>query len=320
MKSNLKTQEYNYDYSNERIPFNIKNNKNINSASLRRNNSYKLQKHNQYQLENSSQAITDRLNTHNSNKKENNINTYNNNNNSNKFRINNLEERILSLEKMLQYLDEFIHLKEEEKTNNHNNNSIIIEPLVSKINSLEYEIKNLKKEKEENKKIITELNNKIACLEKKMDNYNYNGMQDIIYSLSDKEKKLNMLINDFSDLSKDANKMINSKMNEKINEFNIFNENRINELLLLIQDINKIIEENEIKVNKVNESIHTVEKDNLNIIKIISIQEQKLNSFDLIINEINNIKEKFYLLMNDYNFNNKIEENLKDNLKINFLK
>ena len=320
MKSNLKTQEYNYDYSNERIPFNIKNNKNIYSASLRRNNSYKLQKHNQYQLENSSQAITDRLNTHNSNKKENNINTYNNNNNSNKFRINNLEERILSLEKMLQYLDEFIHLKEEEKTNNHNNNSIIIEPLVSKINSLEYEIKNLKKEKEENKKIITELNNKIACLEKKMDNYNYSGMQDIIYSLSDKEKKLNMLINDFSDLSKDANKMINSKMNEKINEFNIFNENRINELLLLIQDINKIIEENEIKVNKVNESIHTVEKDNLNIIKIISIQEQKLNSFDLIINEINNIKEKFYLLMNDYNFNNKIEENLKDNLKINFLK
>lgn len=321
MKSNLNTQEYNYDYSNERIPFNIKNNKNINSARLRRNNSYKLQKHNQYQLENSSQPITDRLNTHNSNKKENNINTFNNNNNnSNKFRINNLEERILSLEKMLQYLDEFIHLKEEEKTNNHNNNSIIIEPLVSKINSLEYEIKNLKKEKEENKKIITELNNKIACLEKKMDNYNYSGMQDIIYSLSDKEKKLNMLINDFSDLSKDANKMINSKMNEKINEFNIFNENRINELLLLIQDINKIIEENEIKVNKVNESIHTVEKDNLNIIKVISIQEQKLNSFDLIINEINNIKEKFYLLMNDYNFNNKIEENLKDNLKINFLK
>ena len=319
MKSNLNSQEYNYDYSNERIPFNIKNNKNIYSASLRRNNSYKLQKHNQYQLENSSQTITDSLNTHNSNKKVNNNNIYNNNN-TNKFRINNLEERILSLEKMLQYLDEFIHLKEEEKTNNHNNNSIIIEPLVSKINSLEYEIKNLKKEKEENKKTITELNNKIACLEKKMDNYNYSGMQDIIYSLSDKEKKLNMLINDFSDLSKDANKMINSKMNEKINEFNIFNENRINELLLLIQDINKIIEENEIKVNKVNESIHTVEKDNLNIIKVISIQEQKLNSFDLIINEINNIKEKFYLLMNDYNFNNKIEENLKDNLKINFLK
>ena len=319
MKSNLNSQEYNYDYSNERIPFNIKNNKNIYSASLRRNNSYKLQKHNQYQLENSSQTITDSLNTHNSNKKVNNNNIYNNNN-TNKFRINNLEERILSLEKMLQYLDEFIHLKEEEKTNNHNNNSIIIEPLVSKINSLEYEIKNLKKEKEENKKTITELNNKIACLEKKMDNYNYSGMQDIIYSLSDKEKKLNMLINDFSDLSKDVNKMINSKMNEKINEFNIFNENRINELLLLIQDINKIIEENEIKVNKVNESIHTVEKDNLNIIKVISIQEQKLNSFDLIISEINNIKEKFYLLMNDYNFNNKIEENLKDNLKINFLK
>ena len=99
---------------------------------------------------------------------------------------------------MLHYLDEFIHLKEEEKSDNQNNiNNIPIEPLILKMNFLEKEIQNLNKEKEENNKIILELKNKITNLEKKVDNYNYNSMQDIIYSLSDKEKKLNLLINDF---------------------------------------------------------------------------------------------------------------------------
>ena len=218
---------------------------------------------------------------------------------------------MFSLEKMLQYLDEFIHLKEEEKNNNQLN--ILIEPLVIKINILEKEIKNLKKEKEENKKQISELNNKIINLEKKIENYNYNEMQDIIYSLSDKEKKLNLLINDFSDITKESNIMIDNKMNEKINEINIFNENRINELLVLIHDINKIIEENEIKINKFNENVEKIQKDNINIIKYISVQEQKFNSFELIINEINNLKEKFFLL-NDFNYNNKIEDNMNKNL------
>ncbi len=41
----------------------------------------------------------------------------NENNPYNNYRMNNIENRISSLEKMLQYLDEFIHLKEEEKDN-----------------------------------------------------------------------------------------------------------------------------------------------------------------------------------------------------------
>ena len=111
--------------------------------------------------------------------------------------------------------------------------------------------------------------------------------------------------------------MINNKMNEKINEFNIFNENRINELLVLMHDINKIIEENEIKVNKFNEKVEKMQKDNLNIIKYISLQEQKINNFDLIMNEINNLKEKFYLMMNDNNFNNNI---IEDSFNLNLVK
>ena len=310
MYSDLNNQKYNYDYSNNNIPFNTSNyrNRNINSARTNRNHSY--------DYNNNNQKGRDKILNYN----DNNIILSNEKilNNSNKYRIKNLEERISSLEKMLHYLDEFIHLKEEEKSDHQNNiNNLPIEPLIIKINLLEKELKNLNKEKEDNNKIISELKNKIINLEKKIDNYNYNSMQDIIYSLSDKEKKLNLLINDFSDLAKESNNMINNKMNEKINEFNIFNENRINELLVLIHDINKIIEENEIKVNKFNENVEKIQKDNLNIIKYISLQEQKINNFDLINNEIKNLKEKFYLMMNDNNFNNNI---IEDRYNLNLVK
>ena len=80
-----------------------------------------------------------------------------------KFRLNNLENRISSLEKMLQYLDEFIHLKEEQK-NNVNQNNLILDKLNIKIDMLEKEIKILNKEKNENQQIISELNNKIINL------------------------------------------------------------------------------------------------------------------------------------------------------------
>ena len=162
MNSNLNYQEYNYDYSSDNIPFNTSVNKIINSARINWNNSYILQKQNK-QISNNNAYFKDNIINNNLLLKNQNHNI---DNNSNIVRISNLEDRMFSLEKMLQYLDEFIHLKEEEKNNNQLN--ILIEPLVIKINILEKEIKNLKKEKEENKKQISELNNKIINLKKKL--------------------------------------------------------------------------------------------------------------------------------------------------------
>jgi len=286
MKQIFNSQNYSYDYSDANLNLRYgtdPNEKSINHLSARivRNNSY--------------------------------LSKTENINNTNKFRISNLEGRISSLEKMLQYLDEFIHLKEEEKTENQNN--ILIEPLLVKINILEKEIKSLKKEKEENKKTISELSDKIYMFEKKLNNVDYNGIQDIIYSLSDKEKKLNMLINDFSDLTKDNDILINNRISEKINEFNIHNENRINELLVLIQDTHKIIEENETKINKINNSIKKAQKDNIDIIKYISIQSQKFNSLEVLFNEIKNIKEKFNFLIGKY-----MNDKNKEKFNMQFLK
>ena len=233
----------------------------------------------------------------------------NENSTNNIYRMNNLENRISSLEKMLQYLDEFIHLKEEEKDNVSQSN-LMINQLNIKIKLLEKEIRILHKEKEENKETISELSNKIISLEKQINNYNYNNMQDIIFSLSNKEKKLNMLMDDFQNLSKNTEMIINNKLTEKINEFNIFNENKIGELLELIQSINKIMEQNDFKMIKFNENLQNIQKDNLNLVKIISIQEQKFNNFDLINNEINSIKEKIRILIEDYN--NKLENSFNE--------
>ena len=233
----------------------------------------------------------------------------NENSTNNIYRMDNLENRISSLEKMLQYLDEFIHLKEEEK-NNISQSNLMINQLNTKIKILENEIKILHKENKENKETISELNTKIISLEKQINNYNYNSMQDIIFSLSNKEKKLNMLMDDFQNLSKNTEMIINNKLTEKINEFNIFNENKIGELLELIQSINKIMEQNDFKMIKFNENLQNIQKDNLNLVKIISIQEQKFNNFDLINNEINSIKEKIRILIEDYN--NKLENSFNE--------
>ena len=45
---------------------------------------------------------------------------YDNDNNliSNQMRMSNIESRLTTMEKMMKYFDEFIHLKEEEKINN----------------------------------------------------------------------------------------------------------------------------------------------------------------------------------------------------------
>ena len=304
MNTNLNTENYNYDYSDNNIPLNIPFKIKENSTRLNRNHSYDYKIHNKPRFE-SVQIYNDNIIL---------SKNHNNNNYSNDYRMSNLEERISSLEKMLRYFDEFINLKEEEKKDNQNNT--LVKPLIKKINLLEKDIQSLEKEKEENKKIIHELNDKIINLEKKVDkfSYNYNSIQDIINSLSDKEKKLNLLVSDFSDIGKEINEMINNKINEKMNEYNIYNENRINEFLVLVHDINQIIEKNEIKLNKYYENVEKVQADNLNIIKFISVQEQKFNSLDLIMNEFNNMKEKFYLINN--NFNN----NLIENLDIDLLK
>ena len=89
---------------------------------------------------------------------------------------------------------------------------------------------------------------------------------------------------------------------EKIYNFNVENENKINELLNLIQDINKMVEENENKLNLLNTNFNKFQNDNVNIIQMLSIQDEKINNIDFMIEEIQNLKVKF----------NEITSNIED--------
>ena len=94
---------------------------------------------------------------------------YTNDNNliSNQMRMSNIESRLTTMEKMMKYFDEFIHLKEEEKINNLNSLELSsniptnVNELINKINNLEKKLAIMQKQKQqsdiENEKIIKNL-------------------------------------------------------------------------------------------------------------------------------------------------------------------
>ena len=100
------------------------------------------------------------------------------------MRMSNFESRLNTMEKMMKYFDEFIHLKEEEKMNNLTSLEISsaipsnINDLMKKINKLENEVNEIKKQKQlsemQNAKKIEDLKNKISYLQQVINNNKLN--------------------------------------------------------------------------------------------------------------------------------------------------
>ena len=234
--------------------------------------------------------------------------------NSTTMRISVLEDRTKSLEKMLRLFEERLNLKEEEKFSeikNIESTSNIINKLNKKIKYLEKQIKELITQKqisdEQNDKKFSELKSRIKFLEnqiKKNQIININDSNEKYISMN--EKNNNLILNDFNEIIKNNNVQIDDFIQEKIYNSNIDNENKINELLNLIHDINKIVEENENKINIINNNFNKFQNDNVNIIQMLSIQEEKINNIDYIYEEIKKLKIKLNELAS--NFDDKNEE------------
>ena len=234
------------------------------------------------------------------------------------LRFKTLEHRLNNLEQSTFQIKKSINVSEIDKISTNNNT--IIQSKIDKIDLLEREIISLKEQNNNNNKIISELRNKITFLEENIcKSGNISDVSYIINSLSDKEKKLNLLAKDLSDLIMRNEQIVNNVIEEKFSGFNIKNENRINELLTLIQDINKIVDQNENNMGNINLNIEKMYKDNAEIIKVVSIQDQKIKEIDFIEKEINNLKSKYTELMNDFydNLNTKnsclLEERNRNN-------
>ena len=283
---------------------------------------------------------------HNKNKKENIINNYStvpNNNDNNlvsaNMRMSNMECRLNTMEKMMKYFDEFIHLKEEEKMNKLNSLEISssipsnINDLVFKVNKLENELNIIKKQKQmvefENSKKIENLMNRIKLLENiisknklnidiDIDRKDYEEKNKINFDYNNNNNNNNKLIrlNNTEQIDKDKyNKNtleIDDLIQNKLNE--IYSNNKISEILSLIEDINKIAEDNEFNINEQNENIRKIQNDNLTLIKIVSVHSEKLNNIDYILSELNNLKNKYFQILSLINnANNEKEEEIFTN-------
>ena len=248
---------------------------------------------------------------------------YNNENNliSSQMRMSNIESRLLTMEKMMKYFDEFIHLKEEEKLNNltslelSSNMPANVNELVMKINNLEKKLDLIQKQKQqsdlENKKIIQNLNNKIEFLESIINSSNYS--QNYINKKIPEENDINNnQLNNFTLNAEKEPKSLEEK-NLEIGEIiknrldEIYSNNKINEILKLIEEINKIAEDNEFTINEHNENIRKIQNDNLTLIKVVAIHSEKINSIDYLLNELANLKNKYFKLLSFANTSN--EEN-----------
>ena len=247
----------------------------------------------------------------------------NNENNliSSQMRMSNIESRLLTMEKMMKYFDEFIHLKEEEKLNNltslelSSNMPANVNELVMKINNLEKKLDLIQKQKQqsdlENKKIIQNLNNKIEFLESIINSSNYS--QNYINKKIPEENDINNnQLNNFTLNAEKEPKNLEEK-NLEIGEIiknrldEIYSNNKINEILKLIEEINKIAEDNEFTINEHNENIRKIQNDNLTLIKVVAIHSEKINSIDYLLNEVTNLKNKYFKLLSFANTSN--EEN-----------
>ena len=232
--------------------------------------------------------------------------------NSTTMRISVLEDRTKSLEKMLRLFEERLNLKEDEKLNeikNIESTSTIINKLNKKIKYLEKQIKDFITQKqisdEDNEKKISELKSRILFLENQIKNNQITNINDSNEKeISMNEKGSNIILNDFNEIIKNNNLQIDEYIQEKIFNSNIDNENKINELLNLIHDINKIVEENENKINLINSNFNKFQNDNVNIIQMLSIQEEKINNIDFIYEEIKKLKMKLNDLASSFDDKN----------------
>ena len=239
------------------------------------------------------------------------LNTNSSNLISTQMRMSNIESRLTTMEKMMKYFDEFIHLKEEEKMNNLNSlelsSNIPVNELILKINNLEKKLDLMQKQKQqsdiENEKIIKNLNDKIEFLEKLINTNNLS--QNLINKNIPQENNINnnneddnftLNANNDNKILDKNNLEIEEKIKNKLDE--VYSNNKIKEILKLIEDINKVAEDNEFNINEQNENIRKIQNDNLTLIKVVAIHSEKINSIDYILNELTNLKNKYFKIVN----------------------
>lgn len=211
---------------------------------------------------------------------------------SSSMRLSVLEDKTKSLEKMIRLFEERLTIKEEQKLNDMKNSEsslTIINNLNKKVIYLEKQLNDFITQKNisdrENQEIISNLNKKILSLESQIKNQNSDKKNENNETKNYREEIENIIMNN--------NEQFGEMIKEQMYNMNMQNENKVNELLNLIQDVNKLFEETENDVNQLKNNYNKIQCDNLNLIRSLSIQSEKLKNIDFILQEVKLLKIKF---------------------------
>lgn len=251
------------------------------------------------------------------------------------IRLVSLESRVETLEKMLHFYDELVKLKEEERKNEYQLDIHKLSDVSIKINHIEGALSAINKKMTEQYNC---LNNKIESI-KMQKTFTENEIRSIVINIlnesnqcnySSKENQIPQLTNHNHHQRIQSNEALKEYLSEKladlealINKNNIVNDNffddklssiqsqfdiKVTDILSVIQDLNKITETNEFNITEFKETIRGIQIDNVELMKMISLQKEKSKQIDYILEQITDLKGKYSKLLQIFNDNQKEED------------
>lgn len=224
--------------------------------------------------------------------------TYEREKGSQDLRISSLECRIETLEQMTKFYNDLINLKQQDR----NNDFMLqfqgtIDQINTKLIALEKKISIFT---ETNQKKVDSLFQRVQSIQNKFDNeIQHKPIEDKLAEIDSMMNKNELIIDNI--------------IQDKLSIINYQNESKMKEILSLIEDLNKSTEENEFEVNELKNSIRNIQNENVEVIKVINIHNEKINQIDFIYEQITNLKNQYSVMKKMFNENEVEEENFINN-------
>jgi len=201
---------------------------------------------------------------------------------SSELRLVNIERRLEKNEKLLNFFEEMLRLKEDEKKNDIQIEKNIIKDLTKRVTNLEDNISIILRKFNEFSDIFT---TKIEKIEKLY-----------LQSKDSKEKISEFYANKLSELEgllKKNEIIIDNKIEHNFIELEKNIDVKIEDMLNLVNEVSKIAEGNEFQNLENKDTIRMVQSDHIDFIKIVGILKEKTNALDYVYNEITDLKQKY---------------------------
>jgi hypothetical protein len=229
---------------------------------------------------------------------------------TNEIRISNLEKRLDNAERLLKFYEEMMRLKEDEHRGEYKIDQNKIVELNNKITVLDDNLKTVYKKLSDFNQY---LNDKLGEIDKRFrgQNETKNSVSDFYSSkLAEMEAMLNK-----------NNIVIENLIDDKIGLLQNNFDGKLDDLLSLVNDMNKVVEKNDLTIIENKDNIRLIQNDHLSFIKIVSLLKDKADNLDYVMEQITDLKQRYGKIINLYSehsqeedkFTNKFFNNTEEN-------